>query len=121
MATFRFEIYARLRGALGIWQTYRGTVEAIDSAVALRQLYDQYEHIHRVKLTVELVPPPAVVVPDGMMYWAVEYDGKRWVMGESHGVASAVAEALNHPAHWEPTEAYEIAKGIREAVSRAHP
>ena len=33
------------------------------------------------------------------------------VINESYAVASAVADAINHPERWEPTEAYEIAHG----------
>ena len=31
------------------------------------------------------------------------------VINESYAVASAVANAINHPERWEPTEAYELA------------
>ena len=34
------------------------------------------------------------------------------VINESYAVASAVAEAINHPERWEPTEAYEIAGSV---------
>jgi len=32
------------------------------------------------------------------------------VVNETYAVANAVAEAINHPELWEPTEAYEIAE-----------
>lgn len=45
--------------------------------------------------------------------WSV-FDRERQmtlIVGESYVVASNIADALNHPERWEPSEAYEIAEG----------
>ena len=35
------------------------------------------------------------------------------VINESYAVAAAVADAINHPEWWKPTEAYEIADSTK--------
>ena len=45
VAKYRFVIQARLRGALGVWNTHTVTVEAADKDAARLKLYDTHEHI----------------------------------------------------------------------------
>jgi hypothetical protein len=45
---------------------------------------------------------------DGL--YRVLVDGNAIVVDETFGVCDAIAEAINHPELWEPTEAYEIAE-----------
>jgi hypothetical protein len=50
--------------------------------------------------------------------WRVVVHGWRIVIfDESYAVACAVADALNHPERWEPTEAYEIADYVRRTLA----
>jgi hypothetical protein len=42
-------------------------------------------------------------------YWSVKVGNHYVISDESHTVATNVAEAINHPERWEPSEAYEIA------------
>ena len=52
MMRFRFEIYARLRGAIGICYLHIVTVEAPDAETAGAKLYDTHQDIHVVRVTV---------------------------------------------------------------------
>ena len=52
---------------------------------------------------------------DAWFCYTIDDDGchNYHVINETYEVASAVADAINHPERWEPTEAYEIAETIR--------
>ena len=60
---------------------------------------------------------PARVEAQGGGLWRVVWEGREVMRDESHGVACAVAWALNNPEAWEPTEAYEIAEQARRVQS----
>lgn len=47
---YRFEIYARLRGAIGVCYLHTVEVDATDAEAARLKLYDTHEHIQVLKI-----------------------------------------------------------------------
>ena len=64
--------------------------------------------------------PPYKMVSEGLNTWGVvDSDGKKVLTDESYTVASNLEFNLNNPDHYEPTETYEIAGNIRNAIKEA--
>jgi hypothetical protein len=51
MPLFNYRIWARQRGAIGIWRQFTGEVEADDKLAAHLKLYETYDHIHGWEIT----------------------------------------------------------------------